>query len=487
LTNTNVYGRIRLNDTHVRCDVKAVACLQELDTKFKASEPPEQHTALHRELQTQCSHFEFQSLRCDGDLMLAGLHVMGKKSTTSQLVDPEQSGVDGRNAIIRGHVEFVCDESVNAQGLSKKGRASIGGDLTLCGCQIGLLRIDGQSFQTTANRIDLARVTASTLEVFEPLPQQINLQSVKVNNWEIMKSSKVKKGEKLLKLLEATKEYYDSGPYQSIEASLASEGKDEDADDVHRAKNWREIEEKEKGFRPLPAPVVWFGWLGGLVSGILVAGCFGVTWLWLPFVVFLAAVVTVYGKGVFSWLKLKCWDRWILGKMMGFGTRLLPAFAVWLLLALAQRRRQFTIFRKQCGDAGVDEGFVDYVEPGPFIKSKRMGLCGQGHAREPLPNRQIQQCLEKGPSDAAPAPVLSTAILPMVPFCCMRAVPMASPRSFHASTWAQDKSSPSHSSSTGTPCSWINTVSRIDLMADSVVVQSVSSTRPASGCCGMIV
>jgi hypothetical protein len=122
-----------------------------------------------------------------------------------------------------------------------------------------------------------------------------------------MKSSKVKKGEKLLKLLEATKEYYDSGPYQSIEASLASEGKDEDADDVHRAKNWREIEEKEKGFRPLPAPVVWFGWLGGLVSGILVAGCFGVTWLWLPFVVFLAAVVTVYGKGVFSWLKLKCW------------------------------------------------------------------------------------------------------------------------------------------------------------------------------------
>ena len=27
-------------------------------------------------------------------------------------------------------------------------------------------------------------------------------------------------------------------------------------------------------------------------------------------------------------------------------------------------------------NAGVDEGFADYVEAGPFIKSKRMDLCG---------------------------------------------------------------------------------------------------------------
>lgn len=43
-------------------------------------------------------------------------------------------------------------------------------------------------------------------------------------------------------------------------------------------------------------------------------------------------------------------------------------------------------------DIGVHEGFADHVEPGPFIKSKRMDLCGQGHARESLLNRQIQQC-----------------------------------------------------------------------------------------------
>lgn len=347
LTNAQVTGRIRLNDSHVRCDVRAVACLQELDTKFKAPDSG-QEAALLTELQTQCFHFEFQSLRCDGDLMLAGLHVKRKESTSSQPVDTEQSGVDGRNAIVRGHVELVCDESVNAQGLrestkqkdEEKGRASIEGDLDLCGCEIGLLKLDGYSFPDQdgiKSKIDLSRCTLSTLKLFGALPKSINLQSIKVGNWEITKSkneNEANKGKRLVKLLEATKEYYDSGPYQSIEASLASEGKDEDADDVHRAKNWREIEEKEKGFRPLPAPVVWFGWLGGLVSGILVAGCFRVTWLWLPFVVFLAAVVTVYGKGVFSWLKLKCWDRWILGKMMGFGTRLLPAFAVWLLLAL---------------------------------------------------------------------------------------------------------------------------------------------------------
>jgi phosphate transport system permease protein len=52
--------------------------------------------------------------------------------------------------------------------------------------------------------------------------------------------------------------------------------------------------------------------------------------------------------------------------------------------------------------------------------------------------------------------VMGIMIVPIVSSIsedAMRAVPMASPRSFHASTWAQNESSPSHSSSTGTRCS----------------------------------
>lgn len=228
LTNTQVNGRIRLNDSHVRCDVRAVACLQELDTKFEAPDS-EQKAALLTELQTKCFHFEFQSLRCDGDLMLAGLVTAGD--------------VDGRNAVVRGHVEFVCDQSVIAQGLrnstkqkvEEMGSASIKGNLDLCGCEIGLLRIDGQSFQTTANKIDLARVTVATLKILS-LPQQINLQSIKVGHWEVQ-------NENDLGLLNAT-EPYDSWAYKSLENSRAAEGKDEDADKVHRNKNWRELDEK---------------------------------------------------------------------------------------------------------------------------------------------------------------------------------------------------------------------------------------------------
>jgi len=36
-----------------------------------------------------------------------------------------------------------------------------------------------------------------------------------------------------------------------------------------------------------------------------------------------------------SWIRLKVWNRFILEKIMGFGTRLGPAFCIWLVLAIS--------------------------------------------------------------------------------------------------------------------------------------------------------
>lgn len=324
LSNTRVCGRVRLNDSHVKCDVRAVTCLQELDAKDKAPSGSERERALLTELQTQCFHFEFQSLRCDGDMMLAGLAVA--------------EDVDGRNAVVRGHVEFVCDKRVTAIPKSGSGQPNatgcgfsgfIGGDLDLCGCEIGLLRIDGQSFQATANKINLARVTVSTLEIVEPLPEKIDLQSIQVGTWRVEDP----------KALLGKADPYDSWAYKSVENWLASTGKDAAADEVHVARNQRELKEEEKNYSR-PEKIV--GWISA--SFMVVVAVAVPIWPWSACLLCLLGIILYCYRDQtgahpldrpLSWIRLKIWNRLILEKVMGFGTQLGPAFCIWLVLAIS--------------------------------------------------------------------------------------------------------------------------------------------------------
>lgn len=321
LSNTRVCGRVRLNDSHVKCDVRAVACLQEFGHKFTAVPSVEQKEALCAELQTQCFHFEFQSLRCDGDLMLAGLAVAGD--------------IDGRNAGVRGHVEFVCDERVKAlpkPGSGQRnasGRAFIGGDLDLCGCEIGLLRIDGQSVQTTAKKINLARVTVSTLEIVESLPKKINLQSIRVGTWRVEDP----------KALLTKADPYDSWAYKSVENWLASTGQDDKADDMHMERNRKELDLEEGKYSQTDKTV---GWISAIIMGFAAVAV--PIWLWSACILCLVGIIILYRywdqtvahlDRPLSWIRLKVWNRFILEKIMGFGTRLGPAFCIWLVLAIS--------------------------------------------------------------------------------------------------------------------------------------------------------
>ncbi|WHZ24400.1 MAG: hypothetical protein OJF47_003512 [Nitrospira sp.] len=271
LTNTKVMGRVRLNDSHVKCDVRAVACLQELDVKEKAPPQSEREAALQTGLKTTCKSFEFQSLRCDGDLMLAGLVT--------------EKDVDGRNAVVQGHVEFV----------SEGREATIKGTLTLCGFEVGLLRVSGKSFEERGT-IDLARATISTLNISTRLSIKINLQSIKVNHWEIMKSEQEKQEDAILSLLDATKEHYDSWPYKSIENWLIAKGEDDAAKAVFRRKNQAEWEKKDKYIH------------NSLTNGKSLSL-------------------------ISSW----CWHHvkeWMWGRFMGFGTILWKAVVLWVALSL---------------------------------------------------------------------------------------------------------------------------------------------------------
>lgn len=333
LTNTEVEGRVRLNDSYVRCDVRAVACLQELDAKDKAPPQSEQRDALHTALKTTCTSFEFQSLRCDGDLMLAGLVTA--------------ADVDGRNAVVRGHGEFNCDWIVADPTLllkstmqkEKNGRASIKGNLELCGCEIGLLRIDGQSFEgKDKTEIDLSRATLSTLKLFAPLPKHMNLQSIKVDHWDIGNG---KKETELLELLNATKDHYDSWPYKSIENSLTAQGEDDVAKAVFVSKNWAEWHVQEGSIREEISEKSRQLWGWPIIACILflVASMATSIWPWSQFVLlgatasliwFLSPMIPLIG----SWLWHRSVKKWIWGKFMGFGTVLGGAVLVWALLSL---------------------------------------------------------------------------------------------------------------------------------------------------------
>lgn len=334
LSNSNVRGgRIRLNDSYVKCDVRVTTCLQELDPKITAPPGSKQGEALRTELQTQCSRFEFQALRCDGDLMLAGLAVDGD--------------VDGRNAVVRGHAEFNCDWIVKNPAFplkspkqdAEKGRASIRGNLELCGCEIGLLRIDGQSFEgKNKTEIDLSRATLSTLKLLAPLPKRMNLQSIKVDHWDIGSG---KKETELLELLEATKGHYDSWPYKSIENSLTAQGEDDAAKAVFVSKNWAEWHVQEGNIREEIAEKsrqIW-GWPIIVCILFLVASMATSVWPWSQFILlgatasliwFLSPLIPLIG----SWLWHRSVKEWIWGKFMGFGTALGGAVLVWALLSL---------------------------------------------------------------------------------------------------------------------------------------------------------
>lgn len=310
LTNTDVKGRIRINDSYVKCDVRAVTCLQELEPKSKAVNGSKQGQALHTELKTECSQFEFQAIRCDGDLMLAGLAVAGE--------------VDGRNAVVRGHGEFVHGNK----------QAAIAGDLTLCGFEVGLLKIGGQSFQNSGT-IDLARATISTLEISLPLPSEINLQSIKVGYWKVGTEPG---GGKDLELLEASKPY-DSWAYKSLENARAAEGNDDLADKIHVARNKKELAEAEKKSASTTNKPLEISCAALIGMGVLISP----SWPWLACILCLVGIIALAhyiktGESFFPlppWLKRSVWDRVILGNIMGFGTRLFPAFCAWLLLAFS--------------------------------------------------------------------------------------------------------------------------------------------------------
>ncbi len=297
LTNTEVKGRIRLNDSYVKCDVRAVTCLQELEPKSTAARGPQQDKALRTELKTECSHFEFQALRCDGDLMLAGLAVA--------------ENVDGRNAAVRGHAEFVHEDR----------EAAIEENLNLCGFEVGLLKIGGKSFEKSGT-IDLARAKLATLEV-STLPKKINLQSITVGNWN------VKDYRRLLKHTEP----YDSWPYKSLENSLAAKGNEDDAEKVHVKKNWREWREnfrhERKALSFLAHPVLRSVSLFFALAAIVTVFT---PWSSCPQALGLFGVALAFYGGPF--VKLLFWDGLILGAIMGFGTRLFLALLIWLGFAL---------------------------------------------------------------------------------------------------------------------------------------------------------
>lgn len=63
-------------------------------------------------------------------------------------------------------------------------------------------------------------------------------------------------------------------------------------------------------------------------------------------------------------------------------------------------------------DAGIEKQVADETEAGPFVEADRVGLGRKADARQPL----------------------STAMRPMVPFGCMRAVAITSPASSQAAT-----------------------------------------------------
>lgn len=312
LSNTRVCGRIRLNDSHVRCDVRALVCLQELDAKLKTPSQSEQGAALHTELQTQCSHFEFQSLRCDGDMILAGLATDGD--------------VDGRNAVVRGHAEFF----------SESGQATIAGNLNLCGCEVGLLQIGDQSFRDEGKgmTIDLARATIATFKIREPLPEaikQINLQGIKVGHWE---------STEFLSLLKATKPY-DSWAYKSIENWLAAKGNDDKAEDVFRAKNLAEWDVQAEIIKDLFARETNLDkvWPAILCAMVLVASMAISIWPWSQFALLGAVGGLLYFlrrliRVSLLWLWHQVGKKWIWGKGMGFGTVLSRAVLFWALLSL---------------------------------------------------------------------------------------------------------------------------------------------------------
>lgn len=325
LSNTHISRRVRLNDSYVKCDVRAVTCLEELDNQVTALQGSAQAVALGATLQTHCSCFEFQSLRCDGDLMLAGLAVAGK--------------VDGRNAVVRGHGEFVyfdIDAAVDME-------AEIKGDLNLCGFEVGLLKIGGRSFAKSGT-IDLARATISTLEICGLLPEkltkEINLQSIKVNHWEIMKSEQEKQEEAILRLLGCTKKHYDSWPYKSIENWLSAKGEDNAAKAVFRDKNWREWTIQGCSINKSIFEEAKLKILPALLCVIVLAGSIAVSvWPWSQFTAsvasiwfFIIVLPIIFRIGSWTWH----WGikRWIWGRFMGFGTVLRNAVLLWLVLSI---------------------------------------------------------------------------------------------------------------------------------------------------------
>lgn len=340
LSNTHVRRRVRLNDSYVKCDVRAVICLKELDNKVTALPGSTQEVALAA-LQTHCSCFEFQSLRCDGDLMLTGLAVAGD--------------VDGRNAVVRGHGEFVY-----------KGReAAIAGDLNLCGCEVGLLKIGGQSFKDKGT-INLARATVSTLEV-SSLPKKINLQSIKVGNWDV---------EDYGSLLKATYPY-DSWAYKSVENWLSAKGKDDGAKAVFKDKNWEEWELQgcsinKSIFEEAKIEKIWLA----LFCAIVMAGSIAVSiWPWSQFAALVAAIglLIILLPMIFrigSWTLHWGIKKWMWGEFMGFGTVLWKAVLLWTVLSSGlalilsdSRNVQPTFAAINAGVANIkfDDGTVNQI------------------------------------------------------------------------------------------------------------------------------